>query len=59
MDYNGRRAGYITWDAFMEAYGGYARQFGHHQPPEEIAERGGFGANELDQYYPDWRRYII
>lgn len=57
--YNGGCAGHITWEAHLKAYKEYAKQYGYSQSPERLAERGGFEASELDEFYPDWKKYII
>ena len=49
----------ITWDAHLEAYKSYSRRYGTSQSAERIAERGGFGEEELDSFYPKWRNYIV
>lgn len=49
----------ITWDAHLEAYKAYSHRYGTSQSAERIAERGGFGDNELDEFYPEWRNYIV
>lgn len=55
---NGGCAGHITWEAHLKAYEVYAEKY-YDQSAERVAERGGFGQEELDEYFPDWRRYII
>ena len=49
----------ITWEAHLEAYKSYSRRYGTSQSAERIAERGGFGEEELDDFYPDWRNHIV
>ncbi len=45
----------IPW-AFAElAYSVYAGNYGKSQSLEHLAERGGFGPNEMDLFLPDWR----
>lgn len=43
----GAAAGTIDWEEHLEAYNAYAANNGRDQSPERIAERGGFGYNEL------------
>jgi hypothetical protein len=38
-----------------EAYRDYAKRYGTQQSLEELAKRGGFGPDELDQHLPGWR----
>ena len=51
--------GYITFEAHLRAYAIYSAIFGTQQSAERLAERGGFGASELDTFYPEWRNHII
>ena len=51
--------GYITYDAHLRAFAIYSAIFGIQQSAERIAERGGFAASELDDFYPEWRNHII
>jgi len=44
----------IPWSIAEKAYSVYASRFGTSQSLERLAERGGFGACEMDEYYPDW-----
>ena len=41
------RAGSIAWAEHVEAWEDYARRYGRDQSAERIAERGGFGYQEL------------
>lgn len=45
----------IPWDVADLAYSVYRQRYGDGQSLERLAERGGFGANELDDMLPDWR----
>src|SRR5688572_15470657 len=45
----------IPWSVAELAYSGYSAQHGTSQTLERLAERGGFGASEMDEYVPDWR----
>ena len=49
----------IHWKAHLEAYKAYSQRYGTSQSAERIAERGGFGDNELNEFYPEWKNYII
>lgn len=49
------KTGWIYWDTHLKAWKEYSRKYGNSQDAEEIARRGGFGENELDEFYPDWR----
>jgi hypothetical protein len=60
MGYRGYGGGRITWEAHLKAWEGYAERYGYSfQSAETLAERGGFGAEELDEFYPDWKKHII
>ncbi len=54
--------GRIPWEVHEKAHReGYARDFpgsARQQPPERIAQRGGFGIEEMDSFYPGWREAI-
>ena len=39
--------GTISWEEHEEAYRDYARRYGTSQSAERLAERGGFGYDEL------------
>lgn len=41
--------GTITWAEHLEAFERYAAKYGRDQSAERIADRGGFGINELRQ----------
>jgi len=45
----------IPWSVADLAYSIYAAQYGRSQSLERLAERGGFGAGEMDMFLPDWR----
>ena len=45
----------IPWSVAEKAYGVYASRYGRGQSLERLAERGGFGVNEMDDMYPQWR----
>ncbi len=45
----------IPWSVAEKAYSVYAGKHGFSQSLERIAERGGFGAAEMDKFYPKWR----
>jgi len=43
----GRSRGSVTWDEHEEAYAAYAKRHGAGQSSERLAERGGFGYEEI------------
>lgn len=43
----GRPSGSIAWTEHMEAFAAYAKRYGTGQSAERLAERGGFGWDEL------------
>lgn len=45
----------IPWSVAELAYSVYAAQYGRSQTLERLAQRGGFGPGEMDEYLPDWR----
>lgn len=45
----------IPWEVAERAYRAYSARYGTDQSLERIAERGGFGAGELDVFAPGWR----
>jgi len=45
----------IPWSVAEHAYGAYAARYGKAQSLERLAERGGFGVEEMDALYPPWR----
>lgn len=45
----------IPWSVAELAYSVYAGKFGKFQSLERLAERGGFGPDEMDEFVPDWR----
>lgn len=45
----------IPWSVADKAYHVYRSRYGSGQSLERLAERGGFGANEMDEFYPGWR----
>lgn len=47
--------GLIPWHVAERAYEVYARKFGRQQSLERLAERGGFGVEEMDLFAPGWR----
>lgn len=44
----------IPWWLHVEAHNEYAKRYSG-QSAERIAERGGFGIEELDKFIPGWR----
>ncbi len=47
--------GSIPWWVAEQAYMTYANRYGDEQSLRRLAERGGFGIEEMDEYYPKWR----
>lgn len=45
----------IPWSVAEKAYGVYSDRYGRDQSLERLAERGGFGAEEMDMFHPGWR----
>lgn len=50
---------YITYEAHLRAYSIYSAIYGKEQSADRLAERGGFGEEELDIFYPEWRNHIV
>lgn len=48
----------VPWHIAELAYSVYVRHGGSDQPLEQLAERGGFGASEMDMFLPDWRERV-
>ena len=46
----GVAAGTISWEEHLRAYSAYRAKYGNDQSAERIAERGGFGYDELIRY---------
>lgn len=44
----------IPWPVAEQAYERYAQRHGRSQSLERLAERGGFGVEEMNLYVPDW-----
>ena len=47
------------WSIAELAYSVYGRRGGGDQSLERLAERGGFGASEMDKLLPDWRERVV
>lgn len=45
----------IPWSVAELAYSVYASRYGNGQTLERLAERGGFGPEEMDDLLPGWR----
>ncbi|GAA2867023.1 hypothetical protein GGQ99_001347 [Aminobacter niigataensis] len=45
----------IPWSLHLRAWDVYAKKYGRSQTAERLAERGGFGTQELDIFVPGWR----
>ncbi len=48
----------IEWSLAEKAGNEYRKRYGTNQSLERMAERGGFGWEEMDLYYPPWREEI-
>ena len=48
----------VPWSIAELAYSVYVRHGGGDQSLERLAERGGFGASEMDMFLPDWRERV-
>lgn len=48
----------IPWSVADKAYSVYRARYGSSQSLERLAERGGFGANEMDHLHPGWREEV-
>jgi len=44
------------WSVADKAYSQYVIGCGRQQSLERLAERGGFGLEEMDRYYPGWEK---
>lgn len=45
----------VPWEVAEQAYIGYVKMCGSCQTLERLGERGGFGVEEMDEFYPEWR----
>lgn len=52
--YHDQPYGTVPWSVAEVAYAAYAARHGRDQSLERIAERGGFGHEEMDLYAPGW-----
>ncbi len=48
----------IPWRVHRLAWEAYAKKYGKQQSAERIAERGGFGCEEMDMFVPGWREMV-
>ncbi|WP_053092016.1 hypothetical protein [Stenotrophomonas maltophilia] len=48
----------IPWRVHGLAWEAYAKKYGKQQSAERIAERGGFGCEEMDMFVPGWREMV-
>lgn len=48
----------IPWSVAERAYEVYSKRYGTGQSLERLAQRGGFGACELDDMIPGWREEV-
>lgn len=49
----------ISWFAHIMAWRNYDMLFPGNQSAQRLSDRGGFGEEELDAFYPEWRNHII
>lgn len=54
----GEPYGCVPWSVAERAYAGYSARYGTQQSMERLAERGGFGHSEMDQFAPGWREHF-
>lgn len=45
----------IPWAVAERAFSVYANRYGRDQSLERLAERGGFGPGEMDEFLPGWK----
>lgn len=45
----------VPWSVAEKAWAVYAGKYGTSQSVERLAQRGGFGWSEMDDFYPEWR----
>ena len=50
---------FVPWHIGAEAWEKYRGKYGNDQSAERIAQRGGFGEEEMDEFRPGWREFII
>ncbi|PZS70577.1 hypothetical protein A7X76_10210 [Stenotrophomonas maltophilia] len=48
----------IPWHVHGLAWEAYAKKYGNRQSAERLAERGGFGVEEMDMFLPGWRDMV-
>lgn len=48
----------IPWKVAEQAYAVYSRRYGCEQSLERIAERGGFGVEEMNRFLPNWGVFL-
>jgi len=58
LDVRGRTHRTVPWSIAERAYAAYSRRFDG-QSLEQLAERGGFGESELDEWAPGWRAETV
>lgn len=49
----------IPWVEAIKAFAVYRELYGREQSLVTIYQRGGFSAEEMDMFHPDWRQYIM
>jgi hypothetical protein len=50
---------FVPWHIGAEAWAAYAKKYGKNQSAERIADRGGFGEDEMNMFRPGWRAFIV
>ena len=46
---------FIPWSIAEKAYKAYSKKYGTGQTMQRMADRGGFGVEEMDRFHPGWR----
>lgn len=49
----------ITWECAERAHRAYVEKWHSGQSLDTLATRGGFYADELDEFAPDWREHVV
>lgn len=56
---NGLGFCHITWITFTKAYKIYKEKYEGKLSVDRIIDQGGFTKEELDEFLPEWKDYII
>jgi hypothetical protein len=56
---NGQCFCHITWITFIKAYKIYKEKYEGNFSVDRIIDQGGFTEEELDEFFPEWKDYII